>query len=274
MMEDWPSSPLEYLPKSSDQASTHKMASSLSAIPTYEELALERLDPMFPPPLNTPFSTWSTLLNDAGDPLDERLSQSNTTAVAALTSRNYNIDLNGSSNHLLGSARVMPFSGMYTSSSAQSISGETQQAGKPNSKDGLRGVDKLPSQDTGATSHELILALSETAQQKAISFASSLETEFWKSKVNGVELFDKSRIADQAKAMCHLQEELRFRFGVLDVSVDVGYHFTKKHCLNGIRNVGLVSAKERGMDSFKSFGPGIYTGNNPFAFRGYGPVGE
>lgn len=48
--------------------------------------------------------------------------------------------------------------------------------------------------------------------------------------------------------------------------VDVGYHYTDK--ISAIERDGLKVMGRR-----EYFGPGIYVGNNPFAFRGYGKVG-
>ena len=61
--------------------------------------------------------------------------------------------------------------------------------------------------------------------------------------------------------------------------MDVGYHYTKSSSLGLICTNGLMNRTERITDSVtadfhgSSFGKGIYTANNPCAFKYYGGVG-
>jgi hypothetical protein len=62
--------------------------------------------------------------------------------------------------------------------------------------------------------------------------------------------------------------------------VDVGYHFTDMRGLDQIRTDGLLTQFERESNNIASrqfhgasFGDGVYTGNNPFAFCGYEDTG-
>lgn len=51
--------------------------------------------------------------------------------------------------------------------------------------------------------------------------------------------------------------------------VEIGYHYTPKRNIDGIKYLGLRSSKGRR----HFFGKGIYVGNNPHAFRTYGDTG-
>lgn len=73
--------------------------------------------------------------------------------------------------------------------------------------------------------------------------------------------------------LIQLQEEL-VAFGVDDTSIDIGYHYTSKFRLKSIAKEGFLSSRERGLEGEERFGLGIYTGNNPLAFRRYDDTGK
>jgi hypothetical protein len=60
--------------------------------------------------------------------------------------------------------------------------------------------------------------------------------------------------------------------------VDIGFHYTQSSNLESIRESGLLTKAERddrGVNSKyngSTYGDGIYTGNNPFAFRKFGDI--
>jgi deltex-like protein len=76
-----------------------------------------------------------------------------------------------------------------------------------------------------------------------------------------------------------LRAQEQFKAEGVDTTVDIGYHYTSEVHMNQIRVGGLLTKKDRlhsGSGSHTNgaaFGDGVYTGNNPFAFRHFGPVG-
>lgn len=81
-----------------------------------------------------------------------------------------------------------------------------------------------------------------------------------------------------AKNLLILQEQYA-KLGI-DNNVDIGFHYTSAECIDKIKKYGLLTAQERTAHELgitphgANFGTGVYTGNNPFAFRQYGNVGE
>lgn len=81
-----------------------------------------------------------------------------------------------------------------------------------------------------------------------------------------------------AERLFSLQEE--FQRNGIDPHVDVCYHYTNERNMVNIQEHGLLTAEELTTTGqlmrkrFLTFGPGIYTGNNPFAFSRHGNVGE
>ena len=61
--------------------------------------------------------------------------------------------------------------------------------------------------------------------------------------------------------------------------VDIGYHYTRPENMDRIRTDGLMTHAERTAHSVgalhngSAFGDGVYTGNNPFAFKSFGEAG-
>lgn len=84
--------------------------------------------------------------------------------------------------------------------------------------------------------------------------------------------------AVMAKNIFKLQKQYA-QLGI-DTHVDIGFHYTKSEFIGEIQKHGLLTVKERTARGLQiprngaTFGEGIYTGNNPFAFRHYGNVGE
>jgi hypothetical protein len=180
-----------------------------------------------------------------------------------------------SSYHLLGCVGDMPVSGRYSGCTAESrqlavAEPETchHQANHSSSK-----LEILDSFDEASGAITLVAPVAKTNLQMATEFVSKVEEACRHFQLNDVELFDTQRMTDQFRDLYDLQEDLSNNFGVLDVSIDIGFHYTNAHCLDAIRIFGLCSAKERGIHAHKSFGAGIYTGNNPMAFSRYGSVG-
>jgi hypothetical protein len=81
-----------------------------------------------------------------------------------------------------------------------------------------------------------------------------------------------------AEKLFRLQDE--FKNNGINSHVDVCYHYTRENCVANIQAHGLLTPEELAATKLgnsmhgATFGPGIYTGNNPFAFRAYGDVGE
>jgi len=86
---------------------------------------------------------------------------------------------------------------------------------------------------------------------------------------------------DDMTFMCEklFQEQQTFRSAGKPFRVDIAYHYTRSQNMDRIRTDGLMTHAERQANSVNSqyngsvFGDGVYTGNGPFAFRGYGDVG-
>jgi hypothetical protein len=124
--------------------------------------------------------------------------------------------------------------------------------------------------DSGGANLVAKTTLLNTAHQTATTVAFEIgETVFGFD----VDLFNFQKMIVQLENVIGLQEELS-QFRICDTPVDIGYHFTKRHFLDSIKRDGLLSAKEQGKDGWKSFGPGVYTANNPVAFSWYGEVGK
>jgi hypothetical protein len=88
----------------------------------------------------------------------------------------------------------------------------------------------------------------------------------------------KDEMVHMAKKLFSLQEE--FRRAGIDPHVDICYHYTNEKCMFNVQQSGLLSTNElRTTNQGRVvhgafFGPGIYTCNNPFAFKHLGKVGE
>jgi len=78
-------------------------------------------------------------------------------------------------------------------------------------------------------------------------------------------------VVDMAKKFIDRQNE--FRRGNRPTLVVVGYHYTHSANMNNICRDGLLTPAERNTNRGGTYGPGLYTGNNPDAFQGYGDVG-
>mmetsp|Transcript_326 Transcript_326/g.920 ORF Transcript_326/g.920 Transcript_326/m.920 type:complete len:570 (+) Transcript_326:710-2419(+) len=86
---------------------------------------------------------------------------------------------------------------------------------------------------------------------------------------------------DDMTFMCEklFQEQQTFWSAGKPFRVDIAYHYTRSQNMDRIRTDGLMTHAERQANSVTSnyngsvFGDGVYTGNGPFAFRGYGDVG-
>ena len=66
-----------------------------------------------------------------------------------------------------------------------------------------------------------------------------------------------------------LEKRDKFRFKGRPIGVDVAYHYTSDIGAEGISKHGLCKAHGKR----KFFGQGIYTANNPHAFKHYGETG-
>ena len=106
--------------------------------------------------------------------------------------------------------------------------------------------------------------------------------EFFKSTDPGI---DSSFDAVARDDMVFLAEKTfvmqeHFRLAGKPTRVDLGYHYTNEASLESIKSNGLMSKRERDQSSISvsrnngaSYGDGVYTANNMFAFRKFGSVG-
>jgi Deltex C-terminal domain len=94
-----------------------------------------------------------------------------------------------------------------------------------------------------------------------------------------VRLFSVETITTAAKRLLAMQD--LNRAAGKPTAVDLGYHYTSVENLTSIREHGLLTTSERSSENIKAkkdhgetYGEGIYTAANPFAYHGtYGDVG-
>jgi hypothetical protein len=94
-----------------------------------------------------------------------------------------------------------------------------------------------------------------------------------------VHLFSIETIMEATKRLLAIQE--LNRAAGKPTAVDLGYHYTSEENLANIRAHGLLTTSERRSHNIKAkkdhgetYGEGIYTAANPFAYHGtYGDVG-
>lgn len=78
-----------------------------------------------------------------------------------------------------------------------------------------------------------------------------------------------------------MDTQANFSFDMInkDITVDIGYHYTRSENLERIKTNGLLTKADRDTQRVASnfngsvWGDGIYTGNNPFAFSNFGDTG-
>jgi hypothetical protein len=97
------------------------------------------------------------------------------------------------------------------------------------------------------------------------------------SALAGISAVSKDDMVFLAERMFDKQDE--FRKANKPVTIDIGYHYTTTLSLGRIKTDGLLTKSERATSNIGAknhgsvYGDGVYTGNNPFAFRQFGPVG-
>ncbi|KAL7545149.1 hypothetical protein ACHAWF_008506 [Thalassiosira exigua] len=100
--------------------------------------------------------------------------------------------------------------------------------------------------------------------------------------MDGICLVARDDMVFQTVAMLNCMET--FKSTGKDTGIDVGYHFTSKNSMEHIQRDGLMTRSDQELNPKlnsresahihgNAFGDGVYTGNNPFAFKKYGEVG-
>jgi len=149
-----------------------------------------------------------------------------------------------------------------------------------------QSYDNLDNDESVAIAHsqaEHEAAMNATFCGKAYKFVEAVVEAFrakqLASSSNAIEM--KPIAVDDMLPMVERCAEAQgiFRLEEKDTVVDIGYHYTRSDNLPSIQTTGLLTKCERQDKGIvnnyngSTYGDGVYTGNNPHAFSGYGDTG-
>jgi hypothetical protein len=129
-------------------------------------------------------------------------------------------------------------------------------------------------QDMGTSSYGRAIIV----VQEIIAFVNKAKTKHPLLAQYNVDAVAQDDMVFLARQMLDLQDG--FKKKSLPSSIDVGYHHTNQSNMKDIRKNGLLTKADREIKNVRSstihgsvFGDGIYSSDNPTAFKKYGDVG-